>query len=163
MSVNPIAAYLSDPDREVLSRQIRTVSNLEEIDEARAALRAWMRQYPDDIGLVDGAGEMLSMLEDCCHIQAAEEATMTPEERVASRERQRLRDISSSPSSLAEVEAAERGLHLWLCEHPSDEEMRGLYPTLAMYREMYEILAEDDAAAEEAARRGAAAPALAAR
>ena len=41
--------------------------------------------------------------------------------------------------------------------------MRGLYPTLALFREMYEILAEDDATVGETARREAAAPELAAR
>ena len=162
MSLNDVPAYLSDPARETLSDQIHRSSNLEEVLEARAALRAWMQKYPDDIGLVDGAGEMLFLLEDCYRSIAAEEALMTEEERVHTRARHALRRLAQSPWSLADVEEAERGLHLWLCEYPADEEMRGLYPTLAMYREMYEILAEDDAAEAEAARRGVA-PELAVR
>ena len=163
MSLKDAPAYLSDPAREILSDQIHQASNLEEVLEARSALRAWMQKYPDDIGLVDGAGEMLSLLEDCYRSIAAEEALMTEEERGHTRARRALYRLAQSPWSLADVEEAERGLHLWLCEHPGDEEMRGLYPALAMYREMYEILAQDGVTAEEAARRGAAAPQLAAR
>lgn len=155
-------AYLDDPAREGLKHQIFSAGSLEEVQSAQAALRAWMKAYPDDTGMLDG-GEMLAMLEDCCREFAAEEATMTEPERIAARERRRLLGLAPSPVSLAEVEEAEQGLHLWLCEHPDDEEMRGLYPTLAMFREMYEILAEDDAAAREAAKHGAAAPELVAR
>ena len=162
MNTENRSTYLSDPARERLARQIFRAGTLEEVQAARTALRAWMRSYPEDTGMLDG-GEMLYMLEDGLKTLAAEEALMTEEERVHTRARRALSHLAQSPSSLSEVEAAERGLHRWLCEHPGDEEMRGLDPTLAMYREMYEILAEDDAAAGEAARRGAAVPELAAR
>ena len=163
MEIKPQPDYVLDPARETLSGQISRVSNLEEVLEARAALRTWMQKYPQDVGMVDGSGEMLYMLEDCYRGIAAEEALMTEEEQVYTRTRHKLGWLVRSPMSMAEVEEAEQGLHQWLCEHPDDEEMRGLYPTLAMFREMYEILTEGNATAGEAARHGAAAPELAAR
>ena len=162
MDTEQAPAYLSDPAREALSDQMHQVSTLEEVLEARSALRAWMQKYPGDIGMVDGAGEMLAMLEDCYREFAAEEAAMTEPERVAARQRRRLLSIAPSPVSMAEVEEAEQGLHSWLCEHPDDEEMRGLYPTLALFREMYEILAEGEGEEENVTHR-LNAPALAAR
>lgn len=162
MDLQTRPAYLSDPTRERLGNQVLNATTLEEIFEARSALRDWIKAYPEDTGMLDG-GEQLAHMEEAAHFLAAEKARMTEAEWTAWTTRNALYHSASGPSSLAEVEEAEQGLHLWLCEHPDDEEMRGLSPTLALFREGYELVAKEDAAEAEAARRGSVVAELAAR
>ncbi len=137
----------TDPARERLLDQILGARTLEEIQEARLALRAWKLAHPDDLSIGD-SGEMLYMLEDGLRTLAAEEAAMTEEERTRTRARRKVEQMALSPWSLAEAEAAREALCGWLREHPDDEAMRGLFPTLALFQEAYEVLAADDRAAE---------------
>ena len=148
--------------RDQVADQALSATTLEEIEQARQALRAWKAEHPQERILYE-CFEQLAMMEEAAHFMAAEKARMTEAEWAAWTTRRNVYSAAYSPRTLAQAAEAERGLHLWLCEHPGDEEMRGLYPALVMYRETYEILTEDDAATENAARHGAGAPELAAR
>ena len=61
--------YLEDPRREALLDQVLGARSLAEIAAARQALRRWVQEHPDDLGIVDGF-EALATMEEC----AGEEA-----------------------------------------------------------------------------------------
>ena len=145
----------SNMTRDEVAEQAMSARGLEEIQQARQLLRDWQSDHPEERVLHE-CFDMLYTLEDACRTIAAEEAAMTEEERTRTRARRKVEQLALSPSSLAEAEAAREALCGWLREHPDDEAMRGLFPTLALFQEAYECLA-----AAEAAERQNAAPELA--
>ena len=65
--------YINDPKRKLLISQVLSATTMPEIEEAIHALQEWVREHPDDRGIVDGF-EQLSLMQDI-----AEEGTATSE------------------------------------------------------------------------------------
>lgn len=63
--------YATDPERKRVLTQTLDARTLPEIEAATQALRAWVRQNPDDIGIVE-AFEGLSLMRDIAEEQEAE-------------------------------------------------------------------------------------------
>lgn len=59
-------------DRKQIVSQVLSATTLDEIHQARQALRQWKQAHPDDLGIGDGF-EQLYMMEDAVHTIAAEE------------------------------------------------------------------------------------------
>lgn len=142
--------------RDQVADQALSATTLEEIEQARQALRAWKAEHPQERILYE-CFEQLAMMEEAAHFMAAEKARMTEAEWAAWTTRRNVYSAAYSPRTLAQAAEAERALHLWLCDHPDDEEMRGLLEPLSAFREAY------GASEGKPARRGAAESELAVR
>lgn len=82
--------YSQDPERQRILLQALDATTLCEIDVATRELKQWVKDHPDDLGIVD-AFEQLSLMEDIA------------------RENESMADISAEPvPSALEVEAAAR-------------------------------------------------------
>lgn len=68
----PSVNYAKDTARKQLISQVLSATTLEEIHQARQALRQWKQAHPDDLGIGDGF-EQLYIMEDAVRIIAAEE------------------------------------------------------------------------------------------
>ncbi len=56
--------YLESKERQQLIVQVLTATTLPEITTATTALKHWVEEHPDDLGIIDGF-EQLSLMEDC--------------------------------------------------------------------------------------------------
>lgn len=148
--------------RDQVADQALSATTLEEIEQARLALRAWKAEHPQE-RLMYECFEQLAMMEEAAHFMAAEKARMTDAEWTAWTTRRKIYSDTYSPRTLAQVTETEQMLFAWLRDHPNDEEMRGLFEPLSAFREAYEASGAAAAAEEKLARHGAAAPELVSR
>ncbi|HLK60301.1 MAG TPA: hypothetical protein VKU00_27305 [Chthonomonadaceae bacterium] len=56
--------YANDPKRRLLIAQVLGATTLPEIEEATQALQQWVKDHPDDLGIVDGF-EQLALMRIC--------------------------------------------------------------------------------------------------
>lgn len=106
--------YKDNPERERLTRQILSAITLPEVLAAKAALRRWREQYPEDWGILD-AGEELSVLED-----ALLEDDSLPGQSPSWTEWQRLEYQVIGARSLPEIAVARPALRRWVEYHPGE-------------------------------------------
>ena len=123
--------FLTDPDRDVLIRQILRAKTLPEVHAAQSALRLWRQRYPDDWGILDG-GEELSLIED-----ALLEDDSPPGQSPSWTEWQCLEYRVMDARTLPEIAEARRALNDWREKHPNAT-LPSIFDTLIMLLDVVE-------------------------